>query len=430
VRENDTLDAVVMVLRDVTRERQLDEMKSDFISTVSHELRTPLTPVLGFAKLIRKAFDRSIWPVLPADDQSAQRAATRVNQNLDILIGEVDRLSQLVDDVLFLADFDAGRLKWRMESIDVGQVLEDTVAKYRPQAQEKGIALHKDWLSNLPTVQGDTARISRVIENLVSNAIKFTEVGSVSVYAQRLEASDNGWEVPPCVHVPERLPAGSYFLVAVCDTGPGISPEAQQTLFERFGQGMRDMLTEKPSGTGLGLALSKEIIGYHSGRIWVESERDRGSTFAFIVPLSEGSEGLEMLGETVSLPDSAPTILVVDDEPAMRELLHFVLFRAGYRTLMAVDGPTALNMARVHKPDLIIMDIMIPGISGLDVTSVLKADPSTRDIPIIILSILADPKKAAQLGAEGCFSKPFDHDQFVEKVTELLTVRGKVVPRG
>jgi CheY-like chemotaxis protein len=125
----------------------------------------------------------------------------------------------------------------------------------------------------------------------------------------------------------------------------------------------------------------------------------------------------------VSLPDTAPTVLVVDDEPGVRELLYYVLTNAGYRPLMAVDGPTALNLARVRQPDLIVLDIMIPGISGLDVTSVLKADESTRDIPIIILSILANPEKAAQLGADACFAKPFDQDEFVNKVTELVSSR-------
>jgi CheY-like chemotaxis protein len=263
----------------------------------------------------------------------------------------------------------------------------------------------------------------RVVRNLVSNAVKFTEQGEVTVLAQEMRRQDDQWMTPTSFRVPDQLASGVYVLVAVSDTGPGISPEAQQTLFERFGQGMRDTLTEKPSGTQLGLALSKEIIGHHNGLIWVESERGKGSTFAFLLPLSPEGAEVALVGDDVSLPESAPTILVVDDEPAVRELLYYVLLQAGYRSLMAVDGPTALNMARVHNPDLIILDIMIPGISGLDVTSVLKADEATRDIPIVILSILADEQKAAQLGAEACFSKPFDQGEFIQKVAELLTAR-------
>jgi signal transduction histidine kinase/ActR/RegA family two-component response regulator len=422
VHEGKDLHAVVMVLRDVTRERQLEKMKSDFISTVSHELRTPLTPVLGFAKLIQKAFNRNIVPALPPDEKAPHKAAERVNQNLDILIGEVNQLSKLVDDVLFLADLDAGRLKWRTEAVDMVQTLQEVTQEFRSQAEDKGLEIHLDCPADLPQVHGDRKRLERVIRNLLSNAVKFTDEGEIRVQAQAIQRQDGHWTTEPCVDVPQQLSSASYVLVAVRDTGPGISPETRQKLFERFGQGMHDILTEKPSGTGLGLALSKEIIGHHSGQIWVDSVPDQGSTFAFVLPLStESSDGL-LWGELISLPDTAPTILVVDDEPGVRELLSYILLRAGYRTLVAVDGPAALNMARVHKPDLIVLDIMIPGISGLDVTSVLKADESTRHIPIIILSVVANEERAIQLGADACFSKPFDRDALLERMGELLAL--------
>jgi signal transduction histidine kinase len=420
VREKDDVTAVVMVLRDVTRERQLDEIKSDFISTVSHELRTPLTPVLGFAKLIRKAFERTIRPELPADRGEAQHAAERIDQNLDILITEVDRLSKLVDDVLFLADLDAGRIKWQVEDIDVCQLLQETVDVFRTRTEDKGIRLTCQCSSGLPHLHGDAKRLSRVVYNLVSNAIKFTEQGEICVSARLFRQQEDYQTDQLPNDIANQLPAGSYVWVSVTDTGSGLSIEAQQTLFERFGQGMRDVLTEKPAGTGLGLALSKEIIDYHNGKIWVESKEGAGSTFSFVLPLAFGEQGSLTWGSQAPLPDSAPTVLVVDDQPGVRELMRFVLFRAGYKTLMAVDGPTALNMARAHNPDLIVLDIMIPGISGLDVTSVLKADEATSDIPIVILSIVADEEKAAQLGADACFSKPFDRDEFLAKVAELL----------
>jgi CheY-like chemotaxis protein len=261
------------------------------------------------------------------------------------------------------------------------------------------------------------------VGNLLSNAIKFTEAGEIRVCAQAIRRRDGRWKPSPVVSVPEQLSQGGYVLVAVRDTGSGVPAEAQQALFERFGQGTYDVLTEKPAGTGLGLALSKEIVTYHGGHIWVESEPERGSTFAFVVPVSSVGGELSPWGDGAVLPDEAPTILVVDDEPSIRELLHYMLFRAGYRTLMAADGPTALNLARTHKPDLIVLDIMIPGISGLDVTSVLKADEVTRDIPIVILSILADREKAVQLGADACFGKPVDQDVFVDTLSELLAKR-------
>jgi PAS domain S-box-containing protein len=412
VREGEQVSSVVIVLRDVTRERQLDAMKSDFISTVSHELRTPLTPVLGFAKLIRKSLDKNVIPAIPADHRDGHRAAQRIDQNLDILVSMVERLSDLVEDVLFLADLDAGRLQWRMDNVDLAGLLEDIVNTYRPEAEAKNLTMHIEWPDNLPHIYGDAERLTRAISNLISNAIKFTDVGQVRVHGQAIYWQNERWRPQPIVDVPEALSERGYVLIAVRDTGPGISPKAQQPLFERFGQGARDMLTEKPAGTGLGLALSKEIIAYHGGHVWVESELEQGSTFFFVLPLSLGEGSLSPWEDGVVLPENAPTILVVDDEPSMRELLHYVLFRAGYRTVMAADGPTALNMARTHKPDLIVLDIMIPGISGLDVTSVLKADEVTQDIPIVILSVL--------LGADACFAKPLDQDPFLDTLDKLL----------
>ena len=429
VHKGKDLHAVVMVLRDVTRERQLEEMKSAFISTVSHELRTPLTPVLGFAKLIQKTFNRSILPALP-DEKAPHRAAERIDQNLDILIGEVNQLSKLVDDVLFLADLDAGRLKWHTEVVDIVQILQEMTQEFRSQAKDKGLDLHIDCPADLAQVHGDRERLERVIRNLISNAVKFTDKGEIHIQAQTIQRQDGQWTTEPCVDVPQQLSSASYVLVAVRDTGSGILPETRQKLFERFGQGMHDILTDKPSGTGLGLALSKEIIGYHGGRIWADSVPGQGSTFAFVLPLSAESSERSLWGEAISLPNTAPTILVVDDEPGVRELLSYILLRAGYRTLVAVDGPAALNMARGHKPDLIVLDIMIPGISGLDVTSVLKADESTRQIPIIILSVLANEERAAQLGADACFSKPFDRDALLERIGELLALHSAARAEG
>ncbi len=416
VREGDHVTSVVTLLRDITREKQLDQIKSDFISTVSHELRTPLTPVLGFAKLVRKAIRRQLAPLIPPEKQPVVK---RIDQNLDILVGEVERLRELVEDVLFLADLDANRLQWHMKATDLAPLIDKTVEEYRGQAEEKGLSIHTDVAPDLPPVYGDAVRLKRVLDNLISNAVKFTDHGEVRIHACALYWVGDQSRSPSFVQVPPWLPHDAYALVAVSDTGPGISPESRRTLFERFGQGMRDMLTDKPVGTGLGLSISKEIVAHHGGHIWVESEPGKGSTFAFVVPLSM-AEDKRSPAEGKALPETAPTILIVDDEEGIRDLLNHILFEAGYRTLMAVDGPTALSMARTHHPDLIVMDVMIPGISGLDVTSVLKADERTRDIPIVILSVLSNREKAAQLGADACFTKPIEQTEFLRSIAELL----------
>ncbi len=290
VREEERASNVVIVIRDVTDEKRLERMKSDFISSVSHELRTPLTPALGFAKLVRKSFDKQIVPLVPADHADGQRAIQRIDQDLGIVISEVERLRALVEDVLFLADLDAGRLKWQFGRVDLGAIVQQGVAAYKDQAAAKGLGLQLEQPDVLPPVYGDAERLSQVMHILLSNAVKFTEVGQIRVYAQPILWEGDNWNPAPLVSVPRHVPRADYVMVAVRDAGPGIATQAQSTLFERFGQGMRDMLTDKPSGTGLGLAIGREIVSYHGGRIWVDSELGHGSTFAFVLPLSTSDQ--------------------------------------------------------------------------------------------------------------------------------------------
>jgi PAS domain S-box-containing protein len=420
VHESDQVAGVVMILRDVTDEKRIERMKSDFISTVSHEFRTPLTPVLGFAKLVRRSFDKHIMPLLPPAPHSVQQTAGRIDHNLDILIGEVERLSRLVEDVLFLADLDADRLTWHMQEVDLGTVAQERVEAFLSEAQAKDLDLRAELPASLSPVHADGERLARVIDNLVSNAIKFTKTGEVRVRLQELHLADGDWTPPPLVDVPMPVPGGVYLMVAVSDTGSGISAQAQPTLFERFGQGTYDVLIDKPSGTGLGLAISKEIVSRHGGHIWADSEPGQGSTFAFLLPVVPPRAGRVLPGQEGAPGTGAPLILVVEDDAEMRGLLYHILFGAGYRALLAADGPTALNMARTHRPDLILLDVMIPGITGLDVTSVLKADDTTREIPIVILSAMADPTKATRLGADAYLVKPSGTEVILDAIGRLL----------
>jgi PAS domain S-box-containing protein len=421
VQEEDRVSNVVMVLRDITRERRLDQLKSDFISTVSHELRTPLTIVHGFADRIQKSYQKHIMPILSTQPQRGQRAMRRIAQNLDNMISGVKRLDDLVEDVLIVADIDAGRFVWHMGEVNTGLLLQSMIDAYREDAEAKGLRIQAAVPDDLPPLYGDAERLALVVENVLTNAIKFTDHGQIDIRAQAIYRQGEGWSPSPIVSVPDSLPESAYLVVSIRDTGPGISPEAQRTLFERFGQGMRDVLTDKPVGTGLGLAISQEIVTHHNGHIWVESEPGHGSTFSFVVPLFPGPEGASE--GHVQVPDTAPSILVVDDQKSVRDLLQYILSNAGYRTMAAADGLTALNMARAHKPDLIVLDIMMPGINGLDVASVLKADRTTREIPIVILSAAADSEKAAQLGAEACLSKPVEEAALTQTLARLLKER-------
>ncbi len=422
---------VVTVLRDVTHEVEVDRMKTDFISTVSHELRTPLTSVLGFARLIRKAFEREIVPVLP-EVRQVQRAKKRILDNLTIIESESQRLTRLINDVLDIAKMEAGRMEWHMEETDLGEVIRQAIAATTALAGEKGLPIQVDLpAEGLPPIWGDRDRLIQVMTNLLSNAIKFTERGRIEVRGEVIPAE----AVATLRSGDAPLPPGEWVAVHVTDTGVGIRAEDLPHVFEKFRQ-VGNALTNRPRGTGLGLSICKEIVEHHGGRIWVESQVGVGSTFSFALPLtgtgavpeSPAEPKLTPLVEIrrrveaqLPLPPSGTkTILVADDEANIRELLRQELAEAGYRVIEAADGPEALEKARRERPDLIILDVMMPGVSGFDVTSVLKADEQTQEIPILILSIIEDRERGLRLGADAYLTKPVEVDALLTTIARLL----------
>jgi len=246
--------------------------KSQFLANVSHELRTPLTSVIGFTKIVRRRLDEVVLPALAGaretaaapDDPRLDRAVRQVGDNLEIVVAEGERLSALINDVLDLEKIEAGKMDYRNERVDVGEVVERATAATGPLFETSGLDLIRDVPTDLPAVDGDPHRLAQVVINLLSNAVKFTAAGSVTVRA--VAADDRAGVV-----------------VSVADTGTGIAPEDQARVFEQFAQA-GDTLSETPRGTGLGLSICREIVEHHGGRIWLESEPGRGSTFSFSLP--------------------------------------------------------------------------------------------------------------------------------------------------
>jgi signal transduction histidine kinase len=231
---------------------------------VSHELRTPLTSILGFTKIIQKRLDEVIFPVVTSDDRKVRRAVKQVGSNIDIIVSEGERLTALINDVLDLAKIEAGKIEWDMQPVSVQEVIERSVAATAPLFETKPLELVVDVEEELPVVIGDHDRLIQVVVNLMSNAVKFTDEGSVTCRARG---------------------AGGEIVVSVIDTGIGIDPNDHDKVFERFVQ-VGDTLTDKPKGTGLGLPICKNIVEYHGGRIWVESELGQGANFSFTLPIS------------------------------------------------------------------------------------------------------------------------------------------------
>ena len=394
---------------------EADAAKSAFLSTVSHELRTPLTSVLGFAKIIKKRLDDRIFPLIQSDDRKVQQTIQQVQENLRVVVGEGERLTKLIDDVLDLAKIEAGKLEWNMGPVTVQEIIDHATAATASLLEPKGLRLVKEVEATLPVITGDRDRLIQVVINLISNAVKFTDAGTVTCRAVR---------------------QADMLVVSVIDTGVGIAAADQPKVFERFKQ-VGETLTDKPKGTGLGLPICREIVEHHGGRVWVESELGQGSTFFFSLPIADGAQPSlpldlatvvrqlrdQVVVTTPRTADRQPRILVVDDEANIRELLTQEFTEAGYSVVTAANGREAVAEVRRQRPDLIVLDVMMPEMNGFDVAAVLRNDPQTLDIPIIILSIVQDRERGFRLGVDRYLTKPINTDILFREVGALLDQR-------
>jgi signal transduction histidine kinase len=274
--------------------------KSTFLASVSHELRTPLTSVVGFTSLVRKRFEEIVTPALAglpgggvAGDPKLERAVRQIGDNLAIMAAEGERLTAMINDVLDLQKIEAGRMEFRHDPVDPVAVVDQALAATSALFATTGLAVVRDIPETAPAVLGDHHRLIQVVINLLSNAVKFTAAGSVTVRVRT---------------------AGEEIVVSVTDTGTGIAAADQVRVFEAFAQA-GDTLTDKPRGTGLGLPISREIVEEHGGRLWLESEVGRGSTFAFALPVAGGSvasPGALAASVSVASPASADASAALD----------------------------------------------------------------------------------------------------------------------
>ncbi len=393
--------AYTAIVRDITRERELDQMKSDFISTVSHEIRTPLAAIISSAKILLK---------------NGENKPHVTPKFAGIIVEEGRRLTRLINDLLDLSKLDAGKIDWTVREADAAALIEHVASVVRGQAAERGIALNVEVEPDLPPVFIDSDRIVQVLTNLVGNALKFTEAGGrIDIRAAR--------------HGDGKV------IVQVADTGIGIAPEDQEKIFERFKQ-IGNVLTDRPQGTGLGLPICKEIVQYHGGKIWVESELGKGSTFSFTIPAAHGTTATDaangsgeakvpaaVQAQSEQQAKQGPKILVVDDDAATRQVIRYLLEDEGFRVLEASCGEDALEMARVEDPALITLDVMMPGVSGWDVLRALREDAALAKIPVLLVSVLAGrqhSEHALKLGANAVLSKPIDETELLLTVRRLL----------
>jgi signal transduction histidine kinase/CheY-like chemotaxis protein len=336
--------------------RRANRAKSNFLATMSHEIRTPMNGVLGMAQLLKRE---------EADPVQSER--------LDTLIESGEYLLSILNDILDVSKIDAGRLDITPAVEDLPQFLDRLVAFWGARADEKGVSLRLEAEPDLAHfVWMDALRVRQVLFNLIGNALKFTDAGEVvvKVRASSLDEARIG------LHVSVR------------DTGPGIAQEHLGALFERFSQ-VDESEERKFGGTGLGLAIAKQLTELMGGRIWVESEPGRGSDFQIALPLelAQAPVAPEAAADELEDLDAPLDLLIVDDNPVNLLVLDQILSAFGHRIEKATSGPAALDLLAQRPFDLVLMDIQMPGMSGIEALQRLQAgDGPNRRSPVIALT--------------------------------------------
>ena len=380
--------------------QQANRLKSEFLANMSHELRTPMNAIVGFSKIVyRKAKD-----VLDR----------RQVANLEKVLNSSEILLSLINDILDLSKIEAGRLEMQPESFNIRELIESCIGTVAPLTK-KGVAIETDLTDGLDVVHTDPSRVRQILINLLSNAAKFTEEGSITVGLK--PATTDGHD---CIEL------------SVTDTGIGIPPTSLQYIFDEFRQ-VDGTTTRKYGGTGLGLSISRKLASMLGGDIRVESEEGKGSTFTIVLATGYAAADEPMTEVPgVESPIDAPPgeggpsrriILSIDDDPNVISLLTQELEEEGYQVVGATRAVEGIAKARSITPQAITLDIMMPGMDGWEAISRLKADPATRDIPLIVLSIIDNKELGYRLGADEYLVKPVDKDA-------LLGVLGRLTGQG
>jgi PAS domain S-box-containing protein len=371
--------------------------KSTFLSTMSHEIRTPMNAILGYAQLMLRD------PGLGADAKA----------NLKIIGRSGEHLLALINDVLDMSKIEAGRTELNPATFNLSRLLEDLAAMFRLRAGAKGLRF--EMLADgeaVPYVVGDQGKIRQVLINLLGNAVKFTQLGQIKLNVALEQRNDRLW-----------------LSARVEDTGSGIKDEDQRKLFESFSQGRSGLDSLK--GTGLGLAISRNYARLMGGDITVTSKPGAGSVFLFEIPIGLGNAGVAVKQSAprrviaVRAVEEAPKILVVDDHPENRDWLMKLLTSIGFSVRGAVDGEAAIRSWEEWNPRLILMDVHMPVMDGLEATRRIKASPGGKETAVVALTASAldeDRSTVSQSGADDFLAKPCREDDLLEKIRTLLNL--------
>jgi GAF domain-containing protein/CheY-like chemotaxis protein len=400
------------------KSRQLAEAsqhKSQFLANMSHELRTPLNAIIGVTEMLRE------------DAEALQQDL----EPLDRVLGAARHLLALINDILDLSKIEAGRMELQLETFALAPLIASVVKTIEPLAAKNDNEVAVNCHGAIGILHADQMRLRQALLNLLSNANKFTDRGTIGIDARQREEDGREW-----------------ITISVADTGIGMTAEQMGKLFQEFSQADAST-TRKYGGTGLGLAISKRFCQMMGGDIAVESEPGKGSTFTIHLPrVAQSEERLVTEAPRQSRVQGAhpiaegseePLILVVDDDATVRELVQRHLERAGFAVVAAAGGQEGLRLVRELRPAAVTLDVMMPDLDGWTVLAAIKGDPALASIPVVLMSIVDQKNRGYALGAADYLVKPVDRAKLVATLSgicgstagcALLVDDDEVVRRG
>jgi signal transduction histidine kinase/CheY-like chemotaxis protein len=398
---NRTLEARVddrtrLLAKAVKDAEEASKAKSSFLAKMSHELRTPLNAIIGYSEIMKEDAE---------DDGDTRRA-----EDLDKVLNAARHLLGLINDVLDISKIEAGKMELFLETFDLTKLINEVIATASPLVSKKGNTLAIDSPPDIGAMHADATKLRQMLLNLLSNASKFTEKGTVTLKAVRVIEED-----------------ADMMELSVIDTGIGMTPEQLTRLFQAFSQADAST-TSKYGGTGLGLAISKQFAQMMQGDITVTSTPGVGSTFTIRMPAKVLTKQPKVVNNTTSkltrspFPTAKrPKILVIDDDKEIRTVIAELLNMSGYDVVEAASGQQGLDHAGRMVPDLILLDVMMPGLDGWTVLSKLQDNPKLADIPVIVLSAVGDVEMAMSLGAASVLMKPVDASRLTAEIATHLS---------
>jgi signal transduction histidine kinase/ActR/RegA family two-component response regulator len=381
---------------------EANRAKSTFLANMSHELRTPLNAIIGYSEML--------------EEETRDSGKVENVQDLKKIQAAGKHLLSLINDVLDLSKIEAGKMGLHLETFDVAQVIEEIVTTLQPAAAKNANAIHVRLADSVSVIKADITKVRQILFNLLSNACKFTDHGTVTVDVEQIKVDARDW-----------------IQFRVSDTGIGISEKQKENLFQEFAQADAS-IARKYGGTGLGLAITHRFVQLMKGSIHVESEAGRGAIFTVQLPaqvVMETTEPAPSEGTSdVSFPESKidlNTILVIDDDPSVRDLMTRFLSKLDFKVVSAANGEEGFRLAKQIRPLLITLDVVMPECDGWTVLNRLKSDAQLAEIPVIMVTIVDNEAKGLDLGAANYLIKPVERDRLADLVEKHRIARTSTV---